>query len=130
MEKFKVGDRVRVARSSKWTGFTAEMRKYIGKEFTIASESNDDLADFGPHYSGPETDNYWFPAESLELITDPVDNSERDELAKQFMLHLYDELPDGPLPYSGYHDMCSDIAGMAFDLADAYMAEKARRNNP
>lgn len=131
MAKFKVGDKVRVIRDTECVK--------EGQTGTVREESYSPWIHFDTRtgYITP-VNRLGIPAGyadcvaeyDLELITDPVDNSERDELAKQFMLQVYADFPSEPMGHSTYQDMCAEMADMAFDLADAYMAEKARRNNP
>lgn len=132
MARFKVGDRVRVLRD-------VECVKE-GQVGTVREDSYSPWIHFDTRtgYSTP-VDRLGIPAGyadcvpecDLELITDSVDNSERDELAKQFMLTAYaSESFDAGDDEDEWEAVIQRAAESAFDLAGAYMAEKARRNNP
>ena len=131
MAKFKVGDRVRVLVD------TTDVKQ--GQRGTVREESSNPWIHFDTEtkYDG-EVNLLNIPAGYadcpwegfLELITDPVDNSERDELAKNLTLTLCAGLPAFmSMPQFENVPHGEALTIMAFDLADAYMAEKARRNN-
>lgn len=128
MAKFKVGDRVRVLPGCEniGCGVIEGMTGIIMENDDVPYIKFDQDLRHPVHFMG----EWCAPMKEceLELVSDNPDTAERDQLAREFSWLIYQE-DEGYDESAGetWEGWILDICKGAFDLAEAFLAERAKR---